>query len=750
MGDPAASASALTITNRYFVRGGRPFLPVMGEYHYARDSRERWREELLKMKAGGITIVSTYLLWILHEEMQGEFDWSGNRDVRAFVLLAAEAGLDVVIRVGPWAHGETRNGGLPDWLQELPIAHRTNDPAYLEHVERWFGEIAGQVDGLFHGPHNPHAPIIGIQLENELYEAPEHLVELRAISERHGMHAALWTATGWGGAQLPPRVVLPLYAGYPDGFWESSDVAWPEFGVMHFTFNTVRDDLSVGADLRGKAGDKREEDHDVPFATCELGGGMQVAYHRRPLVDSADVAALALTKLGSGSGWQGYYLYHGSVQKIGRTTTQESHETGYPNDLPVRDYDFFAPLGSYGQVREHYHLLRMQHLLLAAYGDVMAQATTTLPTAADGADELRWAVRSNVESGFLFVNNRQPASDPLPDRADIRFEVDLGDARIVIPSEPVLVASGVSFIWPLRQRFGGVPPLSATVQPITEIMTADGPLVFFAAIDGIAVEFQLDAAELHIEGATVERAGGIQVLRPKAPAGPDCVIRIGETRLVILDPFTASRLYRFTDGDRDIAVVWDGAAYLDGDLILSTAPETKQLLIAGGARGASETVFSEQSVPGSPAVEVPLELVREQAAVVAPRLGGPLDRLSAPTDEDFEGAAVYAITLPVEVLRDDSPSDRLLLHVDWVGDVARLRVGDELVSDQFWYGRAWEIDLTDHLDRLDSGLTIEALAWNADAGVYVDARVRPVRSGLEISSVTVRRVGTIAIALSRK
>ena len=97
---------------------------------------------------------------------------------------------------------------------------------------------------------SPAAPIIGIQVDNELYNNGPHLATLRTIAEEVGMHASLWTATGWGGAELPYGRVLPVYAGYSDGFWEESTTGWPAFGVMHFTYNTVRDDLTVGADLR--------------------------------------------------------------------------------------------------------------------------------------------------------------------------------------------------------------------------------------------------------------------------------------------------------------------------------------------------------------------------------------------------------------------------------------------------------------------------------------------------------------------
>lgn len=61
-------------------------------------------------------IISTYIFWIHHEEVEGQFDWSGQRNLREFVQLCAKHGLYVYPRIGPWAHGEVRNGGLPDWL----------------------------------------------------------------------------------------------------------------------------------------------------------------------------------------------------------------------------------------------------------------------------------------------------------------------------------------------------------------------------------------------------------------------------------------------------------------------------------------------------------------------------------------------------------------------------------------------------------------------------------------------------------
>src|SRR5579872_1719782 len=108
------SGHTIGINSMYLTREGSPWLPVMGEFHYSRVPESEWEEELLKMKSAGVQIVSTYVIWIHHEEIEGKVDWSGERDLRRFVELCGRNGLYVIARIGPWTHGEVRNGGFPE------------------------------------------------------------------------------------------------------------------------------------------------------------------------------------------------------------------------------------------------------------------------------------------------------------------------------------------------------------------------------------------------------------------------------------------------------------------------------------------------------------------------------------------------------------------------------------------------------------------------------------------------------------
>src|SRR5258708_1276483 len=85
--------ATITADSKSLRLDGRLWTPVMGEFHYARYPQGEWRDELLKMKAGGIDIVASYVFSIHPEEIEGQWDSSGSRDLRRFVELAHEVGL---------------------------------------------------------------------------------------------------------------------------------------------------------------------------------------------------------------------------------------------------------------------------------------------------------------------------------------------------------------------------------------------------------------------------------------------------------------------------------------------------------------------------------------------------------------------------------------------------------------------------------------------------------------------------------
>ncbi|MFI5554508.1 beta-galactosidase [Streptomyces sp. NPDC051738] len=739
--DAPNAPDPIEVTSRWLTRGGRPWFPVSGEFHYSRYPEGEWEEELLKMKAGGVTAVASYVIWIHHEEIEGRVRFDGNRDLRRFAELCARHGLDFIPRIGPWSHAEVRGGGLPDWLLSRDCTPRTDDPAYLEPVRAWFAAIAEQLRGLDRG-HG--GPVIAIQIENELYDQPGHLLTLKRMAQEAGLGAPLWTSTAWGGVRLPPDELLPLYGGYPEAFWTEADGGWPDTCRKHYFFTHQRDDEGIGADLRPttvRGGDPDALADRFPWATCELGGGMAVAYHRRPRLSAADIGALGLAKIGCGSVWQGYYMFHGGTNPLGeRSTLQESHATAYPNDLPVLTYDFQAPLGEYGQYRPSYGELRLQHLMLADFGHLLAPMESVLPERRpDGQHDretLRWAVRSDGASGFLFVNNHQP-HELLPDHPDAAFAVEFpGEARaLTLPSSPVTVPAGAYFCWPLRLDVAGVRLEWASAQPVCRVESGGRTVLVLAATDGIAPELALDAATVTAvsapTGDIAEVDGRVLVtgLRP----GTDALVEVeavdgGRVGLLVLDAATARTVYRGEAWGAERLVLCADGVVFDGDEVRvhSTAvrssfavlPAPEQALVVDGETVAGEVdgVFARYRVGtgGGGALEAPVTAVRPAGPAPEP-VTGVLGRASVPADKYFDTvAAEYLVDVP-----EDLPEGSLL-RLRWSGDVGRAYVGDGLVADQFFSGRVWDIG------RLPAGavLRLRVLPLHADAAVYVPQEAR--------------------------
>lgn len=762
LGEPVGTPDRIEVTSGWIERAGRPWLPATGEIHYARIPRERWSEILGHARAGGLDTVATYVFWQAHEPEPGQFCWDGNLDLRAFIELAASFGLDVVVRMGPWAHGEARYGGFPDWLVERDLPTRTNDPAYLELVRRLYAQTISQVAGLTHAD---GGPVVGVQLDNELYDQPEHLAMLRTIAEDLGLRVPIWTATGWGGAQVP-ATLLPVYSAYSDGFWEETSTEWPPFAAFHFRYSQTRDDLSVGADLRETL-DGIVLDPDVlpltdedalPFATCELGSGMHVAYHRRPLVSAADVAALALAKLGSGSIWQGYYMYAGGTQRVGtHGTEQESHATGYPNDVPTRSYDFYAPIGEHGQIRAHHHALRRQHLWLRADGASLAAMSVTVGGGSDDPGELRWAVRSDGHRGYLFLTTYQPPKRAIEPQAAVQLMVEFDDAAVTVPTRPVDLPVGVSVAWPLRYPLTDSLQLrSATAQIVTRLTIGDRELVVLSATPGIPVELVLDG-DVPVGGAgSATETEGATVVHLDVEPGPETVVDLPGVRVLVLDEATANRLYRLDVGGQDRLVLSDMPIYsIDGELIAHpvsargsisllpapTALVSKDAAVSDGSEQGALWRSWEIHFPSAGTHHVASGLHPVAPAPPAPVRGGPMNRLSAPTD--FSGSARVELDVPDELLAD---VDRALLRITWTGDVGRALIGDRVVSDQFWHGRTWDIDLTPWREEVRvSGVTLELLPWSRSAGVWVDPAVRDVADGITVASADVVRIPRVVL-----
>lgn len=643
LGGENPKGERIDVTSLYLEKNKKPWIGVMGEFHFSRYQKKDWYHELCKMKAGGITIVATYMFWIYHEEIEGEFDFSENLDIRTFIEACEKAGLYVWLRIGPWAHGECRNGGFPDWLLKKPYPLRENHPEYMEKAKIWYQKIYEQVAGKFY---KDGGNIVGVQLENELTEGAEHLLALKELAKEIGFEVPIYTVTGWNraqGAKIPVDEVLPVFGAYPEAPWADTIEKLPL--SPHYVFSTIRNDSAVGIDLieEAKKDDWKLPYEKFPFATCELGAGMQITHHRRPIITGMDAYALALTKLGSGNNLVGYYMYHGGSNRIGKLSTfNESKMTGYPNDYPMISYDFQAPLSEYGEVRESYRLLNMLNLFVTDFGHQLAPMEAVLSekeVSSEDLQSLRYALRTDGSSGFVFVNHYQR----LATLEDVKgAQIDTG--KVLFPA--IDVCAETSFFFPYGMKMDEKTILEyVTAQPLCKV----GNTFFFVQIEGIQAEYKF------ADGKRVVPATGLQSM-----------FTINELQMVTLS-LEQARYARKLKETLYIGKECD-LYEADGD-ILSVQEGNYGYFVWNG------DAFEEKEV--------------ERASVKAEIVFTNLEE--APMDVDYLTELQLGSPRKVKWMEVEVSNKEGFVEIPFVCDVAQLYADERLIADEYYYGKAWRI-----------------------------------------------------------
>jgi hypothetical protein len=755
--DRAPDGSTLTVNNQYLMRDGKPWMPVMGEFHYSRYPEAYWEEEILKMKASGVQVIATYVIWIHHEEIEGQFDWSGQRDLRRFAKLCAKHGMLLYPRIGPWAHGEARNGGLPDWVLKNS-ATRANNPIYLAEVKEFYAQIGQQLHGLLW---KDGGPVIGIQIENEYAlhgsgQGREHLAVLKTMARDSGLDVPMYTVTGWDNAMVPEDLFLPVYGGgYPDAPWDESIEVLPPVEIYNFRVSSrVAANMgAIGSNSATVIRHDAELRDKTPYLTAEVGGGIENTYHRRPVLAVSDVPATIPVMIGSGANLLGYYMYQGGENPDGqKTTLQESQRTSYPTDVPVKSYDFQAPLGEFGEMHAELRELKLDNYFLEDYGAELAPARAIQPTPRPSGPGdlsiLRASVRMKGQSGFLFVNNYIREHE-LPERPNAQFEIRVSGYTMLVPTKPITIPAKSYFFWPVNLDLDGIALRYATAQPILKMRSNGETYVFFKAIPGIATEFAFPASSrlaIHAETGTISEEDGLLKVQVAA-SGLNTAITIqgknGVMHLVLLSAEQAKDLWKVNFNGREQLVLTEAQVYSDGEhLVLRQIG--KSSFDAAFFPAGTFTAGSGAAVAGTgkqtglfqnlnwrmPERTVALQLAQTRAVGKAPLpvMGskapwrhGPV--VMAPDETSFSEAGEWKIVVPQHAL--DGLSD-LYLRVRYQGDEARLLNGNRLLTDNFFNGVEWWIGMKRFLpDSVAATLSLQVLPLSQKAPIFFEPGHEP-------------------------
>jgi beta-galactosidase len=757
IGGRSPAGHAYSANSQFLTLDGNPWFPVMGEFHYSRYPADEWERELLKMKAGGITVISSYVFWLHHEQTEGKFDWSGQRDLRRFVTLCGKHGLQMWLRVGPWVHSESRNGGFPEWLVQSGIPLRQDDPRYIERVKRFYAEIARQVHGLFF---RDDGPIIGVQLENE-YHPPqggiEHMRHLRQLAIDAGMVAPYYSATGWDDAAVPPTDFLPMFGGYTEQFWSGSLTELPP--NQNFFFTSIRAEDNVMGDLAPKNPIYHSRYEGFPYLTAELGAGMGAAYHRRPVMTPDDSTAAAVIKLGAGVNGLGYYMFHGGTNPDGVGPQHETQAAwnGY-NDLEAKSYDWQSPLGEFGQLTSTYQTLKTLHLFLHDFGSDLATMPSHLPAQMpvnlEDRATPRVVARVRGDQGFVFINNHQ-RNHPLPAKTDFQIALELPAGVVTLPRHPTTIPTGAYPIWPVNLNAGGVTIRYSTAQVLCT--TADPATLVCFAWPGIPVEFSFgpQTKVVAASGRMVSTAEAVYVegIQP----GTDVALRVSEGKsaplqIVVLSRDQALNLWKAPLGGKERLLLSSAGLSFDHDRVTLFTRNTSALRVGifppVSAKGhevkelANDGIFQQLTLTPAaiePVISIEAQLVHAAEATAPVKLSAaPRAVAVEPSPAAFDHGAVWRLKLPAHL------PPRSYLAIDYEGDVARIYAAGRFDNDNFYKGTTWEIGLWRYTPaELAAGLELKILPLRSDAPFFLERRARPDfgRNAeiVRLNSVTVRR-----------
>lgn len=693
LGGKSSNGETISVNSYYVELEGHPFIPIMGEVHYTRIPNKCWKEEILKMKSGGVNVICTYVFWNMHEEVAGVFDWTEDKNLRKFISLCQECNMKVIVRLGPFCHGEVRNGGLPDWLYGRPLQIRTNDAEYLKYVDRFYAAIAEQLKAFYY---KDGGCIIGIQLENELqhsaaswairypeqpidYTIPDydihnikndeldiqtpeagnaHMKKLKDIAFSHGIDVPLYTATGWGYAAVIPREVIPVTAAYTYPTWSNNT---PSLFYLFRDIHSVPDYSPV-----------RYEGKRYPSFCAEMGIGIQMTYGRRPRIPMEAGEGLVIRSLGSGANGIGYYMYHGGITPQGKS----GFFSDEPSGIPKMSYDFQAPIGEYGYTRDSYRALRIIHNFLNDFGDLLAPMGVVLPENSDtitpyNTSTFRYSVRKKGHSGFIFFTNFQDHIE-CKDLSGISLTLNSVEGNIRYPQQGTMsISKGISAILPFNMDLEGILLKSATVQPLAKLSNSGKIHYFFFSPEGLSPEFIFDEKTLKEKTKRYVPTPGLKsTFKLHSLEGKEVLI----TTLTREQALNACKL--ITDNGEKLLITSSDVLQTKNEICFQSVDSIIKSVVfpvtdvvsedisqVKKSKYYSELIFSKQQFDITPNIEMM-------------------------SNRRFQ------VQLPRSIFSSNHKNlSDFVLSIDYVGDTGAAFIDGKMIVDNFYNGGIWQIGL---------------------------------------------------------
>lgn len=411
----------------FIVQGKRTFIVSAG-LEYARIPHELWYDRLLRIKRAGFNCIEIYTIWNFHEEKEGKFNFTGDRDLGKFLDIVKQFGLYAIVRVGPYYCAEWDNGGYPIWLKfKKGLRVREDNKPFEQYVDRFFDHLLPVV---FQRQINKGGAVILVQLENE-------------------------HPNGWGTVM-------------PDGYFKRLQAKALNLGMQVPYFFSGLHHASDPAG-NGKLDDDKRPN---PWFSTEFWAVWYSQYGAKP--GDAELYDRRTWKIiAHGGNGYNYYMAHGG-SNFGYTN----------NDEDAASYDYGTGIGQAGDLRPIYYAFKRAAWFSRSFQDVLENSTNASDNykgiAADTA--IKISARTSPAGDLIFLDN--PGTSKVSTSLNIKGSEELLESKKISlqPKEiyPLVhnykLNEDVTLDWALTRVFAIVKQANTTT--IVVDAEAGDPLLF--------------------------------------------------------------------------------------------------------------------------------------------------------------------------------------------------------------------------------------------------------------------------------
>jgi glycosyl hydrolase family 35/beta-galactosidase-like protein len=428
-----AVAHSVTYDQYSLLVAGERVIVQSAEFHYFRlPSPDLWRDILEKEKAAGFTAVSVYFNWAFHSPAPGEYDFTGIRDVDRLLRVAAETGLWVIARPGPYINAETSGGGFPAWLKLVPGRARSSAPGYTAAYRDWLAHLNPIIAG-HQVTRGGSVLLYNVENEYAMNTDAAYMQDLQDLARAAGIdvpittnliHDAQGGSAKWNAG--PGAVQIPGVDDYPQGF-DCATTGWgPEGPGITAKF---RDDApAFAAEYQAGAIDQQ----NAGFEACrELTGVNYTKYFPKSnlIMSGATLFNHYMGFGGTNWGW-----------------------LAQPNDA-YTSYDYGAAITEARQLTDKYQEYKRQGYFLRALAPSLAKTRFLATFEVNG---LQTAARSNPDdhTSFVLVRNAGaadistefhslPLTVPVHHAKVLVSDYHLGAQRLVVSTSEILTHEAI-------------------------------------------------------------------------------------------------------------------------------------------------------------------------------------------------------------------------------------------------------------------------------------------------------------------